>query len=60
MEVPLQAWTLLPFLATVGARVQAHEVAEEMAEAAERWLKALTPEQRSKAVFSLDDAERQN
>ncbi len=56
----LPAWTLLLFLATVGARVQAHEVAGEMAEAAGRWLKALTPEQRSQAVFSLDNAERQN
>jgi hypothetical protein len=44
----------------VGAPVQAHEVGEEMAQAAERWLKALAPEQRSQAVFSLDDTERQN
>lgn len=38
----------------------AHTVAEEMAEAASRFLAALTPAQREKAVFELSDANRQD
>jgi hypothetical protein len=43
-----------------GARLAAHAPADEMAVAGERFLAALTPEQRAKTVWSLDSAERLN
>lgn len=39
---------------------RAHELAEEMTEATERFLAALSPEQKQKASFELKDDERQN
>jgi len=45
-------------LFTFSAR--AHSPAEEMAEAANDFLAALTPEQKAKATFDLNDAERSN
>jgi len=41
-------------------RALAHEPPEEMAEAAQDFLAALTPEQKSKATFPFADAEREN
>jgi len=54
--------------ATVGAllllfaasTVRAHEVAEEIYGAARNFLAALTPEQKAKTTFPLDDKERRN
>ncbi len=53
------AWSFLALaLATVTAL--AHSPAEEMAEAANNFLAALTPEQRAEAVYELQDGERLN
>jgi Protein of unknown function (DUF3500) len=40
--------------------VQAHSLAEEMTDAADHFLAALTPEQKAKATFDLKDTERSN
>ena len=45
--------------ATIGV-LQAHEAAEDMTSAASRWVAALTPEQRTEALFKLEDPERRN
>lgn len=45
-------------LLAVSQPVQAHDVAEEMAEAAQGFLKVLTPEQRATAVYELKSPER--
>ena len=50
--------TLLALLATATAR--AHSPAEEMVEAANNLLAALTPEQKAKALFEFKDDERLN
>jgi hypothetical protein len=42
------------------APARAHTAAEEMADAANHFLAALTPEQKTKATFELKDEERQN
>lgn len=53
------AWSFLALaLATLTAL--AHSPAEEMADAANNLLAALTPEQRSQAVYDLQDGERLN
>lgn len=47
-------------VASFAITVRAHGPSEEMAEAANRFLEALTPEQREKAVFELKSEERFN
>jgi hypothetical protein len=47
-------------LCAASARAHPHAPAEAMAEAAQNFLAALTPEQRQKATFDLNDAERVN
>lgn len=54
---PLLAFILLAFAAS-GAPVRAHDVAAEMAEAAQVFLRALSPEQKALAVYEVKDAER--
>jgi hypothetical protein len=44
----------------ISLSARAHGVGEEMAEAANHWLAALTPEQKAKATFELKDDERLN
>jgi hypothetical protein len=48
----------LQFLSPVAAR--AHSASQEMADAANHFLAALTSEQKAKAVFDLKDEERVN
>src|SRR5437879_10012378 len=54
---PNRFLTLALFLALAPA-ARAHSPAQEMAEAATNFLAALTPEQRSKAVFDFNHDER--
>ncbi len=52
---------ILPVLLALGsASTLAHTPAEDMLEAAQRLVSALTPEQRDQATYTLEDAERRN
>jgi hypothetical protein len=51
---------LLPILASVTVTLHAHEPGHLMAEAAQRFLGALTPEQRAHTQFDFQDPERKN
>jgi hypothetical protein len=55
-------WVLALVLALTGlaATARAHTVAEEMAEAAQNFLAALSPEAKAQATFPVTGAERQN
>ncbi len=46
------------WLATLVGAARAHDIAEEMAEAAQVFLKSLGPEQRARAVYELKDPQR--
>lgn len=53
-------WCCLLALCAVSVRAHPPSPAEDMADAAQHFLAALTPEQRQKATFDLNDAERLN
>lgn len=50
----------LATLAASSTRLMAHSATEEMAQAANNFLAALTPEQKAKATFDVQNEERQN
>ena len=56
----MKAPIALALLLTVALPLRAHDATADMAKAASAFLEALTPEQRTKAVFELDDEERTN
>ena len=50
----------LALLLGISATLRAHEASAEMAQAANNYLNALTPEEKTKGVFDFKDAERTN
>lgn len=50
----------LALLVCLGMSARAHDVAEQMAGVANRFIESLTPELKSKAVFAFNSDERQN
>jgi hypothetical protein len=58
--MPIFSPFLLPLLALVHMNLHAHEPGHLMTEAAQRFLGALTAEQRARTQFEFDDPERKN